>query len=552
MSILISNQQNPTWWQNAVGYQIYPKSFFDSNHDGIGDIQGIISKMPYIKSLGVNFVWLSPFFASPNIDNGYDVSDYQAIDPQYGTLDDIFEMIDQFHQNNIRVVFDLVINHTSDQHHWFKEAKKSVDNPYHDFYIWRKPVNGSVPNNWVSLFGGSAWEYNPATKDYYYHLFAKQQPDLNWENPKVHQAVAKIIDWWAERGVDGFRLDAISHLKKDQRFKDVTNQEDAMNNVSGIDQLLANLSTDFKRNHLMTVGEAGGVPVEQAKRWVDSKKGYFDMIFQFDHVSFWEKFTVGKVDVAKLRVALTRWQNGLDNNGWNALFLENHDLPRAVSYFGNDQKFRSQSATALAMMYFLMKGTPFIYQGQELGMTNVDFNDINQFRDLDSQRFYREELAKGASPEETLVKLRAKSRDNARTPMQWNDQPNGGFSDHQPWISSNPNARYINIANEVEQPESVLNFYRQLIHLRLKDPILLNGQYQLIETHDHQSFVYQREENHVGYLVITNLSDQPATVTISDRYQNRQLVLTNTTEKQQSSTMALKPWAAYLYKYERN
>ncbi|EEI19267.1 glycoside hydrolase family 13 protein [Lentilactobacillus hilgardii] len=548
MSILISNQQNPTWWQNAIGYQIYPKSFFDSNHDGIGDIQGIISKMPYIKSLGVNFVWLSPFFASPNIDNGYDVSDYQAIDPQYGTLDDIFEMIDQFHQNNIRVVFDLVINHTSDQHHWFKEAKKSVDNPYHDFYIWRKPVNGSVPNNWVSLFGGSAWEYNPATKDYYYHLFAKQQPDLNWENPKVHQAVAKIIDWWAERGVDGFRLDAISHLKKNQRFKDVTNQEDAMNNVSGIDQLLANLSTDFKRNHLMTVGEAGGVPVEQAKRWVDSKKGYFDMIFQFDHVSFWEKFTVGKVDVAKLRVALTRWQNGLDNNGWNALFLENHDLPRAVSYFGNDQKFRSQSATALAMMYFLMKGTPFIYQGQELGMTNVDFNDINQFRDLDSQRFYREELTKGASPEETLVKL----RDNARTPMQWNDQPNGGFSDHQPWISSNPNARYINVANEVKQPDSVLNFYRQLIHLRLKDPILLNGQYQLIETHDHQSFVYQREENHVGYLVITNLSDQPATVTISDRYQNRQLVLTNTTEKQQSSTMALKPWAAYLYKYERN
>jgi alpha-glucosidase len=552
VSILISNQQNPTWWQNAVGYQIYPKSFFDSNHDGIGDIQGIISKMPYIKSLGVNFVWLSPFFASPNIDNGYDVSDYQAIDPQYGTLDDIFEMIDQFHQNNIRVVFDLVINHTSDQHHWFKEAKESVDNPYHDFYIWRKPVNGSVPNNWVSLFGGSAWEYNPATKDYYYHLFAKQQPDLNWENPKVHQAVAKIIDWWAERGVDGFRLDAISHLKKDQRFKDVTNQEDAMNNVSGIDQLLANLSTDFKRNHLMTVGEAGGVPVEQAKRWVDSKKGYFDMIFQFDHVSFWEKFTVGKVDVAKLRIALTRWQNELDNNGWNALFLENHDLPRAVSYFGNDQKFRSQSATALAMMYFLMKGTPFIYQGQELGMTNVDFNDINQFRDLDSQRFYREELAKGASPEETLVKLRAKSRDNARTPMQWNDQPNGGFSDHQPWISSNPNARYINVANEVEQPDSVLNFYRQLIHLRLKDPILLNGQYQLIETHDHQSFVYQREENHVGYLVITNLSDQPATVTISDRYQNRQLVLTNTTEKQQSSTMALKPWSAYLYKYERN
>lgn len=549
---MISNQQNPTWWQNAVSYQIYPKSFFDSNHDGIGDIQGIISKMPYIKSLGVNFVWLSPFFASPNIDNGYDVSDYQAIDPQYGTLDDIFEMIDQFHQNNIRVVFDLVINHTSDQHHWFKEAKESVDNPYHDFYIWRKPVNGSVPNNWVSLFGGSAWEYNPATKDYYYHLFAKQQPDLNWENPKVHQAVAKIIDWWAERGVDGFRLDAISHLKKDQRFKDVTNQEDAMNNVSGIDQLLANLSTDFKRNHLMTVGEAGGVPVEQAKRWVDSKKGYFDMIFQFDHVSFWEKFTVGKVDVAKLRIALTRWQNGLDNNGWNALFLENHDLPRAVSYFGNDQKFRSQSATALAMMYFLMKGTPFIYQGQELGMTNVDFNDINQFRDLDSQRFYREELAKGASPEETLVKLRAKSRDNARTPMQWNDQPNGGFSDHQPWISSNPNARYINVANEVEQPDSVLNFYRQLIHLRLKDPILLNGQYQLIETHDHQSFVYQREENHVGYLVITNLSDQPATVTIPDRYQNRQLVLTNTTEKQQSSTMALKPWSAYLYKYERN
>lgn len=401
---MISNEQNPTWWQNAVGYQIYPKSFYDSNHDGIGDIAGIISKIPYIKSLGVNFVWLSPFFASPNIDNGYDISDYRAIDPQYGTLDDIFKMIDQFHRQDIRVVFDLVINHTSDQHRWFQEAKKSVDNPYHDFYIWRKPANGDVPNNWVSLFGGSAWTYNPATDEYYYHLFAKQQPDLNWENPQVHQAVTKIIDWWAQQGVDGFRLDAISHLKKDQRFENVTNQEAAMNNVPGIDKLLAGLSSDFKRNHLMTVGEAGGVPVSEAKRWVDPKSGYFDMIFQFDHVSFWEKFTVGQVDVAQLRDALTRWQTGLAENGWNALFLENHDLPRAVSYFGNDRRYRQQSATSLAMMYLLMKGTPFIYQGQELGMTNVSFDKIDQFRDLDSKRFYREELAKGATPAETLLK----------------------------------------------------------------------------------------------------------------------------------------------------
>lgn len=549
---MINNQENPTWWQNGVGYQIYPKSFYDSNHDGIGDISGIIEKIPYLKSLGINFVWLSPFFASPNVDNGYDISDYQAIDPQYGTLADIFNMIKQFHQQNIRVVFDLVINHTSDQHQWFKEAKKSVDNPYHDFYIWRKPVNGQVPNNWRSLFGGSAWEYNPATDDYYYHLFAKQQPDLNWENPKVHQAVQVIIDWWADKGVDGFRLDAISHLKKDPSFKNVVHQEAAMNNVPGIDQLLATLSTDFKRHHLMTVGEAGGVPVQQAKHWVDSKSGYFNMIFQFDHVSFWEKFTVGKVDVAQLRTALTRWQNGLADNGWNALFLENHDLPRAVSYFGNDTDHRQQSATALAMMYFLMKGTPFIYQGQELGMTNVSFKKIDQFRDLDSKRFYQEALTKGVTPDDILVKLRAKSRDNARTPMQWSPQVNGGFSDHHPWIQSNPNAAQINVTNETDDPHSVLNFYRQLIHLRLTDPILLTGRYRLLDTHDHQLFVYQREGPTSGYLIVTNLSDQPADFTIPEKYHNRQLVLANTPHHLSSSTTTLAPWSANLYKYERN
>lgn len=546
---MINNQQNPTWWQNAVGYQIYPKSFYDSNADGIGDLQGIIQKIPYIKSLGVNFVWLSPFFASPNIDNGYDVSDYEDIDPQYGTLDDTFEMINQFHQNDIRVVFDLVINHTSDQHKWFQEAKKSVDNPYHDFYIWRKPVDGKAPNNWVSLFGGSAWEYNPATDEYYYHLFAKQQPDLNWENPKVHEAAAKIIDWWTKRGVDGFRLDAISHLKKNQSFKNVSNQEDAMNNVPGIDEFLSELSEDFKRNHLMTVGEAGGVPVSRAQQWVDHQKGYFDMIFQFDHVSFWEKFTVGKVDVAMLRKALTNWQNGLEGIGWNALFLENHDLPRAVSYFGNDQKFRSQSATALAMMYFLMKGTPFIYQGQELGMINVDFDNIDQYRDLDSKRFYQEELAKGATKEDTLFKLRSKSRDNARTPMQWT--PEGGFGTHEPWIEMNPNHTAINVQDEVADPKSVMTFYKKLVDLRLHEPILLTGTYHLIDTDDHQLYVYTRQAKNTGYLIITNLSDDPATYTVPQDYRNLKLILANNTENQYPTAMKLQPWSAYLYKYER-
>lgn len=549
---MINNQANPNWWQNAVGYQIYPKSFLDSNHDGIGDLQGIIQKIPYIKSLGVNFVWLSPFFASPNVDNGYDVSDYQAIDPQYGSLNDTLEMISKFHDNDIRVVFDLVINHTSDQHKWFEEAKKSVTNPYHDFYIWRKPVAGHVPNNWVSLFGGSAWTYNQATDEYYYHLFAKQQPDLNWENPKVHQAVAKIIDWWAKRGVDGFRLDAISHLKKNQSFKDVIDQEDAMNNVPGIDQLLAGLSTDFKRNHLMTVGEAGGVPVTGAKRWVAAKTGYFNMIFQFDHVSFWEKFTVGKVDVAQLRQALSNWQTGLEGIGWNALFLENHDLPRAVSYFGNDTTMRAQSATALAMMYFLMKGTPFIYQGQELGMTNENFTHIDQYRDLDSKRFYKEELAKGASPEDILFKLRSKSRDNARTPFPWDASPTGGFSDHTPWIDMNANHDAINVATETQEPESVLNFYRKLVHLRLTDPVLLNGQYQLIDTHDHQLYVYTRETGKTGYLIITNLSDNPAAFTIPSPYQHLKLVLSNTAAKPTARALTLAPWCAYLCKYVRN
>ncbi|MEE8823336.1 oligo-1,6-glucosidase [Lentilactobacillus sunkii] len=546
---MINNQQNPTWWKNAVGYQIYPKSFYDSNDDGIGDLQGIIQKIPYIKSLGVNFVWLSPFFASPNIDNGYDVSDYQDIDSQYGTLDDTFEMIKKFHENDIRVVFDLVINHTSDQHHWFKEAQKSVDNPYHDFYIWQKPKNGREPNNWVSLFGGSAWEYNPATSEYYYHLFAKQQPDLNWENPKVHDAVSQIIDWWTKHGVDGFRLDAISHLKKNQSFSDVTDQEAAMNNVPGIDKFLSELSDDFKRNHLMTVGEAGGVPVTRAQQWVDSKDGYFDMIFQFDHVSFWEKFTVGKVDVAMLRKALTNWQNGLEGVGWNALFLENHDLPRAVSYFGNDQDMRQQSATALAMMYFLMKGTPFIYQGQELGMTNVDFDSIDEYRDLDSRRFYQEELAKGATKAETLFKLRSKSRDNARTPMQWTSD--GGFSNHKSWIEMNPNYKMINVQDEKQNSQSVMNFYKKLTELRLTDPILLNGKYHLIDTHDHQTYVYTRESGSTGYMIVTNLSDEPAGYHVPIEYQNLKLILTNQSDLQDTRAMKLQPWSAYLYNYER-
>ncbi|KRK67788.1 oligo-1,6-glucosidase [Lentilactobacillus buchneri DSM 20057] len=549
MSTLINNQQNPTWWRNAVGYQIYPKSFYDSNNDGIGDLPGIIEKIPYIKSLGVNFVWLSPFFASPNIDNGYDVSDYEDIDPQYGTLDDTFNMIRQFHQNDIWVVFDLVINHTSDQHHWFQEAKKSIDNPYHDFYIWRKPIAEKEPNNWVSLFGGSAWTYNPATDEYYYHLFAKQQPDLNWENPKVHEAVKQIIDWWAKHGVDGFRLDAISHLKKNQSFANVQDQEAAMNNVPGIDKFLSELSADFKRDHLMTVGEAGGVPVTRAQEWVNSKTGYFDMIFQFDHVSFWEKFTVGQIDVAMLRKALTNWQNGLEGIGWNALFLENHDLPRAVSYFGNDGNLRQQSATALAMMYFLMKGTPFIYQGQELGMSNVDFDNIDQYRDLDSKRFYQEELAKGATKDETLFKLQKKSRDNARTPMQW--ASTGGFSNHQPWIEMNPNHRTVNVANEQADPQSVLSFYKRLIALRLSDPILLTGKYHLTDTHDHQLYVYIRESGHQGYLVITNLSDTPASYQITSDYRNLELILTNSSAEQNPAAMKLQPWSAYLYKYER-
>lgn len=540
-----------SWWQNAVGYQIYPKSFFDSDNDGIGDIQGIINKIPYIKSLGVNFVWLSPFFASPNVDNGYDVSDYKQIDPQYGKLTDVFSMISKFHDNDIKVVFDLVINHTSDQHHWFEEAKQSRDNPYHDFYIWQKPVNGKVPNNWQSLFGGPAWEYNPETDEYYYHLFAKQQPDLNWENPKVHQAVSDIIDWWAAHGVDGFRLDAISHLKKLQNFENVDAPDKAMNNVPGIDTFLSELSEDFKRDHLMTVGEAGGVPIARAKQWVDSQQGYFNMIFQFDHVSFWEKFTVGKVDVAQLRAALTRWQNGLADNGWNALFLENHDLPRAVSYFGNDTNYREKSSQALGMMYLLMKGTPFVYQGQELGMTNVSFKDIDQFRDLDSKHFYQEKLAAGWPVKKIMTSLRAKSRDNARTPMQWSGDQHAGFSATQPWIEVNPNYREINVAAQQANPAATLNFYRQLIHLRLTEPILLNGRYQLVDTHDHQLYVYTRETPTGGYLVVTNLSDQPATFTVPNHLKLTKLVLSNYPNQALNTTIKLAPWAADLYRYER-
>ncbi|MBP3040335.1 alpha-glucosidase [Bacillaceae bacterium Marseille-Q3522] len=549
------------WWKEAVAYQIYPRSFVDANGDGIGDIQGIITKLDYIKDLGIDIIWICPIYRSPNDDNGYDISDYQGIMVEFGTMEDFDQLLDEVHRRGMRLIMDLVINHTSDEHPWFIESRSSQNNPYRDYYIWHPGKNGKEPNNWESIFGGSAWEYDEKTKEYYLHVFSRKQPDLNWENPKVRKDLYKMINWWLDKGIDGFRIDAISHIKKVPGFPDLPNPKRKKYvpsfaghmNIEGIQTFLAELKDEtFAKYDIMTVGEANGVSVDEADDWVGEENGKFNMIFQFEHLDLWQKSTSGGLDIHALKETLTRWQNGLEDRGWNALFLENHDLPRSVSTWGDGTHYREKLAKCLAAMYFLMQGTPFIYQGQEIGMTNVKFASIDDYNDVAMKNFYHNEIKEGKSREEIIEVIWKTGRDNSRTPMQWNNEVNAGFTTGTPWMKVNPNYKEINVEAEKNDPNSIYHFYKKLIRLRKELPVLVYGKYELILEDDEQIFAYTRMLEDEKMLIITNLFSEATVFTMPNDviYKTKQLCLSNydVPENEDIGQFTLKPYEARVYK----
>lgn len=548
------------WWKESVGYQIYPRSFKDSNNDGIGDIKGIISKLDYLKDLGVNLIWISPMYNSPNDDNGYDISNYQDIMNDFGTMDDFNELLEEIHKRNMKVILDLVINHTSDEHPWFIESKSSINSPKRDWYIWRKGKEGKEPNNWESIFNGSVWEYDEETKEYYMHLFSKKQPDLNWENREVRNEIYKMMIWWLDKGIDGFRVDAISHIKKEPGLKDMPNPDnlkyvssfDKHMNINGIQDLLKEIKEEtFSKYDIVTVGEANGVNSDEALDWVGEKNGKFSMIFQFEHLRLWESHVGKELSMKELKDILTRWQYALADDGWNALFIENHDIPRAVSSWGSDKEYYKESAKALAMMYFMQKGTPFIYQGQELGMTNVVVKSIEEVDDIQTVNLYYDKLNYGVTKEEALELVNSVSRDNARTPMQWDDSEYAGFSDSKPWIRVNENYKYINVKSEEEDPDSILNFYKKMINLRREHLCLIYGKYELILENSEEIFAYTRTLDDEKFIVITNLSNKEVNYSFETyklKYKN--LILSNyeVNEHCDYNEFKLRPYEARLYR----
>ena len=548
------------WWKESVGYQIYPRSFKDSNNDGIGDIKGIISKLDYLKDLGVNLIWISPMYNSPNDDNGYDISNYQDIMNDFGTMDDFNELLEEIHKRNMKVILDLVINHTSDEHPWFIESKSSINSPKRDWYIWRKGKEGKEPNNWESIFNGSVWEYDEETKEYYMHLFSKKQPDLNWENREVRNEIYKMMIWWLDKGIDGFRVDAISHIKKEPGLKDMPNPDnlkyvssfDKHMNINGIQDLLKEIKEEtFSKYDIVTVGEANGVNSDEALDWVGEKNGKFSMIFQFEHLRLWESHVGKELSMKELKDILTRWQYALADDGWNALFIENHDIPRAVSSWGSDKEYYKESAKALAMMYFMQKGTPFIYQGQELGMTNVVVESIEEVDDIQTVNLYYDKLNYGVTKEEALELVNSVSRDNARTPMQWDDSEYAGFSDSKPRIRVNENYKYINVKSEEEDSDSILNFYKKMINLRREHLCLIYGKYELILENSEEIFAYTRTLDDEKFIVITNLSNKEVNYSFETyklKYKN--LILSNyeVNEHCDYNEFKLRPYEARLYR----
>ena len=550
---------NKLWWKEAVAYQIYPRSFMDSNGDGIGDIKGIISKLDYLKDLGIDVIWVSPMFQSPNDDNGYDISDYQEILAEFGTMEDFDLLLTETHQRGMKLILDLVINHTSDEHPWFIESRSSLENPKRDWYIWRDGKEGMEPNNWESIFSGSAWEHDEKTDQYYLHIFSKKQPDLNWENEEVRKALYGMVNWWLDKGIDGFRVDAISHIKKEQGLLDMPNPKglyyvpcfDKMMNVTGIQPLLKELKEEtFSRYDIMTVGEANGVAIEDTEQWVGEKQGKFNMVFQFEHLNLWDAETKKVLDIIELKDVLSRWQKGLEGKGWNALFIENHDKARVVSTWGNDKEYLRESATSFAAMYFLMQGTPFIYQGQEIGMTNVQFESIEDYDDVSAKNMYRIKRATGISHEEIMEIIWASGRDNARTPMQWTGEEGAGFTIGAPWLKINPNYKEINVEAQQKDSSSVFNFYKRMIKLKKANDVFTYGSYDLLLKEDPQIFAYTRTFVDEKVIIIANLSAKPAEMMVEQLtldYKNLLLNNYQVSEHEPVQGFTLKPYETRVY-----
>lgn len=498
---------NKKWWQNSVVYQIYPRSFQDSNGDGIGDIQGIIKRLDYLQELGIDAIWLSPVCRSPQDDNGYDISDYQDIDPMFGNLDDMEQLISEAKKRNIRIIMDLVLNHSSDEHRWFTEAKKSKDNPYHDYYVWRDGEEGVYPNDMGSVFGGPAWEWVPELKQYYFHQFSVKQPDLNWENPKVRREIYDMILWWMDKGVGGFRLDVIDQIAKEPDLK-------ITNNGPRLHEFIQELSREtFQKGDLITVGEAWGADIDRAKLYSKPDGSEFSMVFQFEHMMLdqepgKEKWDFCPLPFVKLKKCLEKWQKELHGCGWNSLFWDNHDLPRIVSRWGNDREYRVESAKMLATVLHGMEGTPYVYQGEELGMTNVRFDSIEQYQDIEIRNMYRERLEKGYAEKDIMESIYAKGRDNARTPMQWDDTENAGFTTGAPWLGVNPNYTEINARSQLQDENSVFHYYKKLIHLRKENSIFVDGDFTLLLPEDENIFAYVREYEGRKLLVAANFTDK--------------------------------------------
>lgn len=553
------------WWQNSVVYQVYPRSFQDSNHDGIGDLKGIISRLDYIKKLGADIIWLNPIYRSPNVDNGYDISDYRAIDPTFGSLTDFKELLTKAHELGLKIMMDLVVNHSSDENEWFKQSRQGKENPYRDYYIWRDPVDGHEPTNWGSYFSGSAWQYDETSGQYYLHLFAVKQPDLNWENEAVRHSVYDTMNWWADLGVDGFRMDVINLISKPAVYKDVPTAprmqygdvEPVVANGHRMHEFLQEMHQAVMTKHdLVTVGETPGATTDDAKKYANLEQTELNMVFEFEHVGLdgndnpaLGKWSDKKVSLPELRDNLVKWQTQLSGKAWNSLYWNNHDQPRVVSRFGNDDpKYRVVSAKMLATMLHCLQGTPYIYAGEELGMTNTTFNSLSDYRDLESINAYHqlvdeEHLVDGKTMSRYLA---IHSRDNARTPMQWDDSKNAGFSDAEPWIAVNPNYSEINARAALADPSSVFYHYQKLIQMRHDLPVMTEGKFALVKGNesDDQVFAYTRDGGETTLLVVANFTKE----TIKREYAagKGKLLLSNY-EDDMGET--LRPYEAKVYEF---
>ena len=559
------------WWQEAVIYEIYPRSFYDANGDGIGDLQGIIQKLDYLKDLGVTAIWICPFYRSPMDDNGYDVSDFYSVAEEYGTMDDLKALIAELHKRDMKLIVDLVLNHTSDEHPWFIESRKSVDNPYRDFYIWRKGNNGQPPTNWESFFGGSVWEYDETTGYYYMHIFSKKMPDLNWRNPKLRQEMYQMINWYLELGVDGFRVDAVAHLSKNWEFpnhepipgKEYVACYHEFSNRPEVHDYIREMNAHTMNRYpdVVTIGEAGGASLEDTLKYCAYDRNEFHMLIQFDHC--WldtdpssapyvpDKWTWKALDLRDLKRSFKKYQQGLYGKVWNTIYWSNHDQPRILSHYGTEGEQWEVCGKMLATVLYMQGGTPIIYQGEEIGMMNVKFEHLTDYRDVEIFTLYEETVGKGlASHEEMMERIHRRSRDNARTPMQWSDEPYAGFSTSEPWIKVNPNYKQINVEEQLKREDSLLNYYKKLFRIRQSTPTLIYGDFKLYLEHDENVVLYTRSDKEETYMILCNFFDRHVTVEIPEdiEVQNVTLILSNIRDCALQRQMHLLPYEALVYR----